>query len=116
METFPGSLPSRIPELPDVQLVFTAVSALASTNPRFAAMLTEGMPTAHALAQLGLQFFRENRIPDATVLFRSSLALVPDNPIMWTNYGTALDCAGSFADAAACLEHSLTLSHHQPDT
>jgi predicted TPR repeat methyltransferase len=112
METFPGALP----ELPDVQTVSTAVSALASANPGFAAMLTEGVPTADALARLGLHFFREHQIPEATAAFRGAVALAPDNPVMWTNYGAALDCAGSFADAAACLEHSLVLSRRQPDT
>src|SRR4029077_381697 len=87
-----------------------------SANPGFAAMLTEGVPTADALARLGLHFFREHQIPEATGAFRGAVALAPHNPVMWTNYGAALDCAGSFADAAACLEHSLGLSRRQPDT
>jgi predicted TPR repeat methyltransferase len=79
-------------------------------------MLAEGVPVAEALARLGLLFFQEKNIPEATAAFRSAVALAPDNAVMWTNYGTALDCAGAFPEAAACLEHSLDLSRRQPDT
>jgi len=116
METFPGPLPSDTPELPDAQTVSATVSALASANPRFAVMLTDGVPPSDALAHLGLHFFREHQIPEASAAFRSAVALAPDNPVLWTNYGTILDSAGSFVEAAACLEHSLVLSRHQPST
>jgi hypothetical protein len=114
--TFPGPLPLGAPQLPDAPAVFAAVSALASANPGFAAMLTEGVPEAQALARLSLQLFQERRISEATAAFRSAVALALEDPVMWTNYGTALDCAGLLADAAACLEHSLALSCRRTDT
>jgi len=116
LETLPSLLPSDKPELPDAQTVSAAVTGLASANPGFAAMLNEGVPTTDALARFGLQLFREHQFPGATAVFHLAVALAPDNPVMWTNFGTALDCAGSFAEAAACLEYSLVLSNHQPDT
>lgn len=112
-----GSMPSRYLEtgklkLPDAQ----SVSALASEHPRLAAMLDGGVPAVDALARFGAQAFAERQFSIACAAFRASVALAPVNPVLWTNYGTALDCAGAFADAAACLEHSLELSRQQPDT
>jgi predicted TPR repeat methyltransferase len=79
-------------------------------------MLTQGVPVAEALARLGLLFFQEQNIPEAVAAFRWAVALAPGNAVMWTNYGTALDCAGAFGDAAACLAYSLELSRRQPET
>jgi len=79
-------------------------------------MLQQGTPPAQALARLGQQFFLERRFAEAAALFRLAVTLAPDNSVLWTNYGTALDCAGSFAEAAACLQHSLAISPEEPDT
>jgi predicted TPR repeat methyltransferase len=107
---------SPAPALPDAGEVLASVKAIASENPSFAALLARGAAHSDALAHLALQFFQQQRFPEAAAMFRSAVALAPGNPVLWTNYGTALDRAGSFAEAAACLEHSLGLSGGQPDT
>jgi predicted TPR repeat methyltransferase len=108
--------PLGLPELPDAHTVSSAIAALSSADPRFAAMLAQGVSSADALARLGQQFFQTQRFAEAAALFRLAVASAPANSVFWTNYGTALDCIGSFADAAACLQHSLALSPNQPDT
>jgi predicted TPR repeat methyltransferase len=102
--------------LPNAETVSAAVRELASAHPRFSAILSAGVPAAEAVGRLGLLFFQEQKISEATAAFRLAVALAPDNAVMWTNYGTALDGAGAFPDAAACLEHSLELSRRQPET
>ncbi len=89
---------------------------MASSHPRFAAMLHQGVPLVEALARFGQVLFGETKIPDATNAFRLATGLAPRNATLWTNYGTALDLDGKFGEAAACLEHSLEISYRQPET
>jgi predicted TPR repeat methyltransferase len=114
-KTSAGS-PAGVLKLPDIQAVLAQVQTLASKYPRFSAMIGQDVPTAQALEQLGGQLFQDRRFAEAASVFRSAVALTPENPATWTNYGTALDSAGSLDGAAACLEYSLALSHRQPDT
>lgn len=106
---------SRLP-LKSVQDATALVETLASTNPQFAALLKQGATPAIALARLGEQFFAEQRFAEAATIFGAASSLDPTNALLWTNRGTALDCAGSFAEAAACLGRSLELAGNQADT
>ena len=114
-EEFADSPPSDV-DLPDAGEIIDQVRALASSNSRFSEMIDKGAPTAQALEQIGLQLFQDGQFAEAADVFRSVVALTPEKPAAWTNYGTALDSAGAFASAAVCLEYSLTLSPQQPYT
>jgi predicted TPR repeat methyltransferase len=114
--TVPPSLQVTALAPKSVQEAKALVEALASTNPQFAALLKQGISPANALARFGEQLFAAKRFAEAAQIFRSASALSPADPILWTNAGTALDCAGSFPEAAACLERSLELARDQADT
>ena len=98
-EAFAGSPPGDV-ELPDAREVLSQVRALASSNSRFSDLIDRGAPTAQALEQIGLQLFQDRQFAEAATIFRSVVALTPDNPAAWTSYGTALDSADSFVTAA----------------
>jgi predicted TPR repeat methyltransferase/Flp pilus assembly protein TadD len=102
--------------MPDAKAVAESVKAWAADNSKFAGRLATGMPTAQALTGLGLELLRGNQIPEALSVLRSALALMLDDPVLWTNYGLALDKANFPSEAADCLENSVELSRHQPDT
>jgi predicted TPR repeat methyltransferase len=102
--------------LPDEGVVQGQVSRWAATDPGFGALLKTGLPTGQALGRWGLQLLKENRLADAALVLRSAAALARSDPVLWTNYGMAMDRTGSLAEAAACFERSLSLSRHQPDT
>lgn len=104
------------PELPDAPQALTTVDKLARGNDGFAALLARGAPAGDALAQFGLELFGREQFAEAAAAFRWALALAPGDAVLWTNYGTALDRAGSFVEAAACLERSLELAPQQPDS
>ncbi len=78
-------------------------------------MVRAGVPLVKALSRWGQQLLAEQRIVEASEAFRSALALAPDDALLWTNFGIALDQSGSLGDAALCLERSLTLTRQQPD-
>jgi predicted TPR repeat methyltransferase len=107
---------SCTPELPDLQTVADSVAGWASANPQLAALLAAGLPKAQALVRWGLQLLKEDRSAEAVAPFHAAAALVPDDPVVWTNLGIALDRSNSPADAVACLETSVALSRRQPHT
>lgn len=101
--------------LPDRVQALQSFHALSSLSPEFVAGASSGTRPADTLAQWGLKLFQKQQVGDAITAFRSATALQPDNAEFWGNYGTALDSAGRWAEAARCLERSLSLSRRQPD-
>ena len=104
------------PVLPDLKTVEKTVQGWAAAHPAFAAMLASGWTADRALAQWGVQLLNECRSAEAVAALRCAVALAPKEPVLWTNFGAALDQAGGFEEASACLEHSVALSRRQPDT
>jgi predicted TPR repeat methyltransferase len=102
--------------LPDASSVPKTVRGWAAANPQLSTLLRAGQPMAQALSRWGQVLLRETRAAEASAAFRSALALAPNDALLWTNYGVALDQSNLPADAAACLEHSLSLTRQQPDT
>ena len=102
--------------LPDPTVVHESSRVWAATEPRLAAILGLGLPTAEALQRWGLELFGGGRFADAMTAFRAAAALAPESPTVWTNLGVALDRSGSYAEAAASLARSVSLSKRQPDT
>jgi predicted TPR repeat methyltransferase len=102
--------------LPDTAAVAESIKSWTATQPRFAALLQAGSPAPLALARWALELMRANQIPDALAALRCALALAPDNPVLWSDYGIALSQSNLSREAAACLEHSVTLLRHQPDS
>src|SRR6202000_884354 len=83
---------------------------------RFATLIAAGTPVVQALTRWSMELFRANRMADAALVLRAALALAPNDAMLWTNYGVALNQTDSSADAAACMERSLELQRLQPDT
>ncbi len=104
------------PALPDTGAVAASVKDWAAGNPRFAALLASGLPTVKALSRWSTELLRASQTADALVVLRSALALTPNDPLLWTNYGALLNQQNSPGESVACLEHSLTLLQRQPDT
>jgi predicted TPR repeat methyltransferase len=102
--------------MPNGEAVAETVKAWAAKNRKFAGLVAAGLPTAQALTRLALELLRGDRISEALGVLRSALALAPDDPVLWMNYGIALDQNKSPVEAADCLEHSVELSRQQPDT
>ena len=102
--------------LPDAKAVAETVKTWAGQNPKFAGLLAGGVPTPKALTRLALELLTSKRIPEALPVLRSALALTPADPVLWTNYGIALDQGNLPDDAAESFEHSVELCRHQPDT
>lgn len=91
------------------------IKGWAATESGFARFLRAGIPPVQALTRWALELLRTNQIPEAVAALSSALALTPADPVLWANYGVALS-QGSSSEAAACLEYSLALARHQPDT
>ena len=104
------------PALPDARSVAEFIKAWATTNPRLAELLGTGTPTPRALTHWSLELLRANRVKEAVEVLRAALALTPGDPMLWANYGTALNQENLPGEAAACLEYSLALSRRQPHT
>jgi predicted TPR repeat methyltransferase len=104
------------PVLPDVGAVSKTLKSWAATQPRYAQFLNAGIPAVQALTRWALELLRANHFADAITILRSALALTPEDPVLWANYGIALHQSNSSGEAAACLEHSVALLRHQPDT
>ena len=105
-----------LPPLPDEHMVASFIHSWSSRDPDLAVMLDSGIPAATALTRLALVSQQSGRITEAGEFLRFALALAPDDPVLWTNYGVALSQADSHSNAAECLEHSLSLMPSQPDT
>src|ERR1700722_6819457 len=82
------------PKLPEPRSVYASVEIWSSANPRLASLLGSGMPMRRALSQFGFELLRELPSADAVALLNAAVALAPGDPLMWTNYGAALDQSG----------------------
>ncbi|HWY32615.1 MAG TPA: methyltransferase domain-containing protein [Candidatus Acidoferrum sp.] len=104
------------PPLPDPVAVAQNLKGWAATQPRFARYLNARIPVVEALTRWSLELLKANQIPMGISVLRSALALTPDDPVLWANYGTALSKSNASDEAAACLQYSVMLSHQQPHT
>jgi predicted TPR repeat methyltransferase len=104
------------PKLPEPADVSENIKGWAATEPGFARFLDLGMPLVKALPRWALELLKTNRIPQAIAVLRSALTLAPADPILWTNYGIALDHGGFPDEAILALEYSVAVSRNQPDT
>jgi predicted TPR repeat methyltransferase len=104
---------AAILDFPDSQQVADLARALATACPPFAAAIDSGASVAEALGRAGMWLCRENETAAAVQVFRAAAALEPDNPLCWLNLATALDRAGTPAEALPCLERSLSLCDGQ---
>ncbi|MFI5336733.1 MAG: methyltransferase [Opitutales bacterium] len=107
-------LSSRLPALPQAELVQRAVAEWAALDPQLSGWLAAGMPIGRALAHWGMTHVQARQLPLAVSAFRAAAALAPMDPGAWANYGVALDMTRSLPDASASLERSLFLSPRQP--
>src|SRR6185369_2135727 len=96
--------------LPEPQEVAQNLKDWTKAYVGFAELLAIGLPKVTALAQWGRRLLRENRSEEAARVFRTATALTPEDPLLWTNLGVALDRIDSPAESALCLERSLTLA------
>ncbi len=104
------------PKLPDAAVAFENIKRWAANHPGFATLLKSGAPAAQAMARWALELLMENQVHKGIEVLHSALALAPNDPILWADYGIALSQGDFSSEAAACLEYSVTLSRHQPNT
>jgi predicted TPR repeat methyltransferase/Flp pilus assembly protein TadD len=94
---------------------YVAVREWSSKDPWFSGMLKIGIPTVQALTRLGFKLLRENNSPEALAVFRSAMALSPNDSGLWHNCGLALSRMNLLKDAVECLERSVTLARQNHD-
>lgn len=74
------------------------------------------LPTrADILGDWGVCLLRLNRLREADSVMQRSLALKPDDPVMWLNYGTVLAYKGEFHQARSAAERALALKPVFPE-
>jgi len=76
----------------------------------FARARQMGLPTAEALARLGIRLFTQERIAAALEVLQAAAALAPDDPALLTNLAIVLERSGDTGQAIAIVERSLALA------
>lgn len=115
METQPN-LTSSLASDSEKEGFYVAVGEWSAKVPLLVQPGGGGTSKVEALSRLGVKLLREKNSPGAFAAFHSAAVLTPADPSIWKNCGLALSQMNLHADAAACLEYSVTLARRQPDT
>ncbi|WP_237479968.1 tetratricopeptide repeat protein [Lichenibacterium dinghuense] len=80
----------------------------------FTRLRDAGLDAARARHNLGVIAARRGRYPEAVDLFRSALAIRPDDPEAWTQLALAFAESGTLAEARMAAERAVTLAPDAP--
>jgi predicted TPR repeat methyltransferase len=102
-------------QLPGVPEVEGAIAIWRAGDPRLATLLERYTGASDALRHYGLILWDQGKPETAAQIFTGAVALVPEDPRIWTDLAGALNASGQLHQAAACMEEALFRDKMQAD-